>query len=181
MKYVGFSSLSVPIVESNCKLKVVPEKIQAVWHQIALSEGTTTNEKEEMAKPMARVGGSVHHCPSCSMGHSEPSPPKLSSVCPEALLGRHRAGSSERGLLEQIVSPHVSNFTQSVGLRSVGFHHSLCCIYKLIMGNASRRYIVPVRRPEPRCPSLVWAAKVSDKLLCFSAPPPVLLSWDCSF
>lgn len=120
---------------------------------------------------MARVGGSVHHCPSCSMGHSEPSPPKLSSVCPEALLGRHRAGSSERGLLEQIVSPHVSNFTQSVGLRSVGFHHSLCCIYKLIMGNASRRYIVPVRRPEPRCPSLVWAAKVSDKLLCFSAPP----------
>jgi len=66
MKYVGFSSPSVPIVKSNCKLEVVPEKIQAVWHQIALSEGTTTNEKEERAKPMARVGGSVHRCPSCS-------------------------------------------------------------------------------------------------------------------
>lgn len=53
MKYVGFSSPSVPIVKSNCKLEVVPEKIQAIWHQITLSEGMTMNEKEERAKPMA--------------------------------------------------------------------------------------------------------------------------------
>lgn len=57
MKYVGFSSPSEPIVESNCKLEVVPEKIQAVWHQIALSEGTTTHEKEQVAKPVMAVAG----------------------------------------------------------------------------------------------------------------------------
>lgn len=62
MRYVGFSSPSVPIVEPNCKLEVVPEKIQAVWHQIALSEGTTTHEKEQMAKPVMAGG----LCPSPS-------------------------------------------------------------------------------------------------------------------
>lgn len=56
MKYVGFSSPSVPIVKSNCKLEVVPEKIQAAWHQITLSEGMTTNEEEE-GKADGRGGG----------------------------------------------------------------------------------------------------------------------------
>lgn len=82
--------------------------------------------------------GALSFVSSMPQGRSELSPPKLSLVCPEVLSGCHRAGSSERELLEQTQFLPVFPTLYSIGFRSVRFHHSVCFIYKLIIGNVSR-------------------------------------------
>lgn len=98
-----------------------------------------------------RVVRSVHRHPSCSTGHSEPSPPKLPSMCPEALLGMPGPDLAKGHFWNEFHFSPCFQVDTVCWAQVSGFPHCLCYIYKLTVGDASRRYIVLLRRLEPRC------------------------------